>query len=128
MSINAEWDNDDQTVVRIEVHDPWTIEEYTEANARSWSLLETVEHTVHLILDFTHAYSFPKDLLSGAKITNSQIHPRQGLVIAVKISPYLHAIMKAAIRAFPRLGHNLFFAQTVQDAYHLIQKQAVKPR
>jgi hypothetical protein len=109
MPISAEWDNREHTIVRIQVTDPWTIEEYTQAGTRSWDLIETVNHPVHLIIDFTHAYSFPKNLLASAPTTHSQIHPRQALVVGVRISPYLQAVMKAAIRVFPRLGHNLFF-------------------
>ena len=126
MSITAKWDNEDYTVIRIQLHDPWEGEEYSQATLHAWSLMETVNHTVHLIIDFSDASTFPKNMLLQAPATNSHIHLRQGLVIVVKITPYLQAVMRVAIRVFPRLGQNLFFTQTVQEAYDLIQARSIK--
>jgi hypothetical protein len=128
MPVSADWDNEAHTVVRVQIHDPWDTQQYSQATLQAWSLIESVDHTVDLIIDFTDAYSFPKSILSQASITNIHIHPRQGLVIGVKISPYLQAVIKTTIRVFPRLGHKLCFVQTVQDAYELIQKQTIKPQ
>jgi hypothetical protein len=127
MPITAHWDNEDRTVIRIHLDDPWNMDEYTKATASAWSLIDSVTYTVHLIIDFTDAATFPKNMLSGAMRTNSHIHPRQGLVVGVKISPYLRAVMRVAVRVFPRLGQNLFFTQTLKEAYDLIQKQSSKP-
>jgi len=89
-------------------------------------LIETVDHSVHIVVDFTDVFTFPKNLLSGASTTNSQIHPRQGLVIGVKVSLYLQTVMRIAARFFPRLGHNVFFTQTLPEAYDLIRKHQAK--
>jgi hypothetical protein len=128
MPIQADWDNDTQTVIRIHAHDPWTIEEYSQATLQAYSMMESLTACVHVIIDFTDAYSFPKNMLSGASGANVHIHPRQGLVVIVKISPYLRAVIKATLRVFPRLKHNVFFTQTVQEAYTLIQTMPVMPR
>jgi len=128
MPINADWDNEDRTVIRIHVMDPWTTDEYSHATLHAWSLMEEVNYSVHLIIDFTDAHGFPKNMLASAPTTNSHIHPRQGLVVGVKINPYFRALMKAAIRVFPRLGHDLFFTQTLQNAHTLIRTQSITPR
>ena len=128
MPIQADWDNEEKTVIRIHAHDPWTTEEYSEATLHGCSLMESAEGCIHIIIDFTDAHSFPKNILSGASGAKIHIHPRQGLVIVVKISPYLRAVIKATLRVFPRLRHNVVFTQTVQEAYTLIRTQPVKPR
>jgi hypothetical protein len=127
MPIHTDWDNEGHTVIRIQVTDPWEIDEYSQATLHAWSLMETVDYSVHLIIDFTHVYTFPKNMLSGAPAVNSHIHPRQSLVIGVKINPFFRGVMRVATRVFPRLGNNLFFTQTVPEAYELITKYAAKP-
>lgn len=124
MTVQAEWYNEEKTIIRIHAHDPWAIDEYSWAVQHAWSLIESVENPVHIIIDFTDVRSFPRNLLSAAPTTNKHIHPRQRLVVAVNISPYLQTMMRVAIRVFPRLGQNLLFAQNLQDAYDLIQKHS----
>jgi len=122
MPVSAEWDNESQTIIRIRIDDPWDLDEYSQATLHAWSLMQTVDYSVHLIIDLTDTFTFPKNLLSAAPTINSHVHPRQGLVIGVKISPYLQAVMRVAIRVFPRLGQNVLFTQTLQEAYALIQR------
>jgi hypothetical protein len=122
MPINAQWDNQSHTIIRYHVQGSWELEEYSRANFHTWTMIDSVEHPVHVIVDFTNANGFPKNLLSFASTTNSQIHPRQELIIGVKIPTYLQTVVGLAVRAFPRLGHNLFFTQTLAEAYDIIQK------
>lgn len=127
MPVSAEWDNEAQTIIRIYIDDPWSIDDYNQATLHAWSLMETVDYSVHLIVDLTDTFTFPKNLLSAAPTTNSHVHRRQGLVVGVKISPYLRAVMRVAIRVFPRLGQNVLFTQTLQEAYDLIQRHNPDP-
>lgn len=126
MPINVEWDNEERTIIRYHVGDPWQLPEYSRALFHTWAMIESVEHSVHVVVDFTHAISFPKNLLSNASSTNNQIHPRQALVIGVKVSPYLQMIVRVAARAFPRLGRNVFFVPTLQEAYIMIKTYEAK--
>ena len=126
MPVRAQWDNEDHTIIRYPMQDPWELAEYSEATGHVWTLIETVDHFVHIIVDFTDVYSFPRNLLSEASTTNSQLHPRQGLVIGVKVSPYLQTVVRIAARFFPRLGQNVFFTQTLPEAYDLIRNYEAK--
>jgi hypothetical protein len=129
MPITAQWDNQERTIIRYHAQGAWELDEYSRANFHTWSMIDSVSHPVHVIVDFTHASGFPKNLLSFASTTNSQIHSRQNLIIGVKVSPYLQTVVKLAVRVFPRLGHNLFFTQTLAQAYEIIQQhdtQAVR--
>src|ERR1700753_3307036 len=100
MPINVAWDNEAHTIIRYDVRDPWELPEYSKALFHTWSMIESVKHPVHVIVDFTIFFSFPKNLLSIASNTNNQLHPRQELVIGVKVSPYLQAVVGLAVRVF----------------------------
>lgn len=126
MPINAQWDNKERTIIRYHVQGTWQLEDYARANFHTWSMIDSVSHPVHVIVDFTHAGTFPKNLLSFATTTNSQIHPRQELIIGVRISSYLQTVVKLAVRLFPKLGHNLHFTQTLDQAYELIRQHDAK--
>lgn len=122
MPIYAEWDNSNHTIIRIHVHDPWKIEEYFEGTDHAHVLMSTVAHPVHLLYDLTDSFNVPRDLLSSLRRIDQHFVPPQGLTICVKTPLYLKAVMQMGIRVFPRLGHNLFFIETLQDAYDLISK------
>jgi len=124
MPIYAEWDNESRTIIRIHLHDPWELSEYFQAVDQAQGLASTVTHPVHLIYDLTHSFNVPLNLLSSIRAIEKRFIPPDGITICVKTSPYLRTIMKMGIRVFPHLGHNLFFSDSLQDAYDLIKKHS----
>jgi hypothetical protein len=122
MPVYAEWDDEAQTIIRIHLHDPWTMNEYIEASSHVRTLMLSVSYPVHVIVDLTEMVSFPKDLLSGAPTINSHLLPNQGLMVGVKYSPYIRAIAKVVSRVFPRLTKNLHFVHTLAEAREYIAK------
>jgi len=125
MPVNVEWDNETHTIIRYDVQDPWELEEYSQALDETWTLIDAECHPVHVVVDLSDAFSFPKHLFSIAVRTNTQIHPRQNFVIGVKVSPYLQTMVRVTARFYPRLGHNLLFAHTLHEAYNIIQTYEV---
>jgi hypothetical protein len=122
MPIYAEWDNESRSIIRIYLHDPWELSEYFQAAEQARALADTVTHRVHLIYDLTDSFNVPLNLLPSIRAIEKRFVPPQGITICVKTSPYLRTIMKMGIRVFPHLGHNLFFTDTLQEAYDLIKK------
>lgn len=120
MPISTEWDNHRHTIIRIHLYDPWDLNEYFEAVHQAQELANTVPHPVHLIYDLTDAFYVPLNLLSSIRAIEKRFIPPRGITVCVKVSAYLKSIMKMGIRLFPHLGQNLFFADTLDEAYHII--------
>jgi len=120
MPIYTEWDNDARTIIRIHIHDSWDMSEYIQASQTTRHMMESVSYPVHLIVDLTDMKGLPKNMLSGVPAIHAHLLPDQGLVIGVRYPPYVRAIVRAAIRVFPRFGHNLHFAQTLREARDMI--------
>lgn len=121
MPVEADWANEVHSIIRVYIHDTWTIEEYLRTSEQIRMMMLTTAHPVHLIFDVTDMIGYPRDIFSHIPTINSHILPGQGLVIGVKYSPYLKAIVRIAARVFPRIGHNLHFVQTLADAYALTE-------
>ena len=122
MPIYAEWGNENHTIIRIHLHDPWLLSEYFQAVSETQSMASTVTHPVHLIYDLSDSFNVPLDLLPSIRAIEKRFVPPQGITVCVKTSPYLRAVMRMGIRVFPHLGHNLFFADSLQEAYKLIDQ------
>lgn len=120
MPVYAEWANQSQTIIHLHLHEPWRMSDYIEASAHTQALMKSVTHPVHLIIDLTDVTTFPKDILPSIPTINAHILPDQGLVIPVKLSRYLQLLTKFVVRLFPRFGRNLVFAQTLKEAYAII--------
>jgi hypothetical protein len=121
MPVYTEWANEEHTIIRMHIQDPWEINEYLDASAQTQTLMKSVGYPVHLIIDLTEMNTFPKNLLSSITTINDHILPGQGLVIGVRFSPYLRAVTKVASRLFPRISYNLVYTHTLKEAYALIE-------
>ena len=127
MPVYAEWDSEDHTIIRLHLHDPWELAEYIEASSQTRTMMLSVSYPVHLIVDLSDSFRLPKNLLRNVGAINSHILPDQGLVVAVKYSPYARAVMRVAMRVFPKLGRNVVFAHSLQEAYEIIRIADHKP-
>ena len=67
-NIVIEWDNPEQTVVRLTLHEGWSWSELYEANKSIIDMMKSTDQTVHLLLDTTQINSVPM----GGVITNAR--------------------------------------------------------
>ena len=122
MSIKVSWDNPEKTVIRQDISGYWTAEEYVDSVLEMYDTMKTVTQTVDIIVDMTQIRNFPTRMLASAPRFNTQLPPNRGLTIGINVPRHLVSIVRIALRLYPRLGRNLNFVNTVEDAYNIIER------
>ncbi len=59
MSLVVVWDNQDRTVLRIDVAGQWGWKEYDAAIDQAYGMIREIEHSVDLIFNLTDSQAFP---------------------------------------------------------------------
>jgi hypothetical protein len=60
MSLLVAWDNEAQTILRIDVAGQWTWKEYDGAIDQAYTMIQEVDHSVDLIINLTDTVVFPQ--------------------------------------------------------------------
>jgi hypothetical protein len=124
MPIHLFWDSPDQNIIRQEFSGRWTSDEYVQNVFAMYDMMRTVPHKVHIIVDMTHTEGVTTRMIAAAPRFQENLPVNRGLTVGINIPSYLVSIVHIASRIYPRLGRNVHFANTLDDAYKIIQKYA----
>jgi len=128
MPINVSWDNPEKTIIRQDINAYWTAEEYGESVLEMYDTMKTVTQTVDIIVDMTQIQNFPTRMLASAPRFNDRLPPNRGLTIGINVPHHLVSIVRIALRLYPRLGRNLHFVTTMDDARTIIERHRQRVR
>ena len=124
MPIQLDWLNKEQTIIYVRFLGRWNRHSYTTLVDTSKSMIESVEHQVHQIHDFTQSHSTPRDLLAGMQYANKQLAPNQGLTILLHANSVIQAYVLMAKRTGLPLANHIYQAISTEDALQVIRKKA----
>jgi hypothetical protein len=119
MGIRVVWDDADYRILRQVYPAHWTLEDFEHIVQRSNKLLRGLRHTVHIIADGRGSGGAP-NILTLARKVNASVPDNQGVVVVVGADPNTRRNIEAARRIAPRATGNLYFAQSLEDAYGII--------
>jgi hypothetical protein len=122
MPVSVYWVDEAQTIIRRDHIGEWTVAEVEQSTYDIEVMSKSMQHTFHLIFNFTDSRTFPTKVLAAARGASQSISPYQGLVIAVKMPMYLQALAHIAGRIYPKLAQNTFLVDTIEAAYALIDE------
>jgi hypothetical protein len=123
MAHKISWDNPDKTVVLQAYTDTPSKEDLYQLAEKSAAMLNSISHTVHLILDERNI----KLVLSAADMTylQKQTPKNQGMVVML-VDPATVAYKTAIHNLGQRLGLRTFsqpyFANSLEEARHILQR------
>jgi hypothetical protein len=117
MPIEFDWENDDQTVLRLVAIDPWNWNDFHKNMRLATFWLDTVDHPVELIVDLRRSETLPAGALGHIRSLGKPLHPnmRSRLVMIGLDASVAGPLGGAAgiYQAGPRLIH---FVQTNEEA------------
>lgn len=121
MPIKTFWDNDEKTVIRYEMHDHWTLDEFWEAYEIARAMINEVENEVHFIqisMDAKSIGYIPNGFLTHLRSIYRNAHPRAGRTIVV---PKMRGVMsqlwdRIVVRTMPHIRQRFDFAETLDEA------------
>lgn len=124
MPVSMDWDNQDRTVIKVSFDGIWDVSDIQRMITKGVSMLETVDHKVDSIFDFTNSTFSPKNLLSTLDRMENTYSPNERLVILVNANVYIKSIAKVARLLAPKTFANLNFVNSLDAAYALIVHQS----
>lgn len=83
MGISIGWDNPEKTIIRYDFGQSWTWDDFWAALKADDELIGSVDHIVHLIMDFRLARFVPPNPGSKFRIIADQVSEQIGLIILV---------------------------------------------
>jgi hypothetical protein len=104
MAIKVAWDSPEHRTVLYVFDADWTWDELIEAAQADDPLIESVDHTVHIILDGRQARKMPGNITGRMHEFSPLIHPRLGLIILVGADMWAEIILSLFYRKY---GQNL---------------------
>ncbi len=129
MSITVQWDNDEKTVIRYDVSDNWTWDEFRQAVEQIHAMIDTVSHTVDAIANLENGNFLPSGSLWQARNVASRSHPRAGMTVIVKGSYMMQSLYGLFRSLYGKMGFyvNIHFAPTLEAARALLEAEREKP-
>ena len=118
MSIHVTWGNADQTLVVMQVHEPYTADEFVDGVEAINVMMDMVDHRVCAAVDFSAARTPPMGgLASYRRIASQTGHPNSsGELIVVGEHRYIQPLLDIFSKVFRKID----YAETLDDARALV--------
>jgi len=118
-----DWDNPERTVIRVTFDGQWDTDDLYRMINKGNSMIESVNHIVDSIFDFTYSTSSPTSALSTLGRMESTHSEKERLVIIVKASSYIKALCNIARKLAPKTFAYILFVDSINEAYMAIARQ-----
>lgn len=118
MPVQAHWHNDDHTIVRILITDPWTLPELSDALQEARRLQESVHYPVDAIWDGTTVKTVPNNVLSHFMLSRQDSQPpaNHRTLVVVARSTLLKTFISSARRLMPYATKNMYVTDSLEAA------------
>lgn len=131
MSINIVWANSEQTAIHIAFAPGWTWEHLKSAIQRADSMIASVEHTVHLLIDLSSAGGIPGDFMTmaGDILNGGAARVNEGAKVVVGAGRLIRMAYGGFLRVYGQQlkGRPFLFASDIDEAQAIITAQGITP-
>jgi hypothetical protein len=118
MTVHAGWDDQDQTIIRMEFTGAWTWSEAHTAGDDMIAMMDTVKHTVHVIIDLTNSSRIPPLAFKEVRTLLSKRSPYAGGTVFVGANFMTASLWKTIAQTYGWLvsSNPYSFADTLEEA------------
>lgn len=124
MSISIDWHNNEQNAIHLSFERGWTWEHLQQAIQQADSMIGSVSHTVHLIIDLRNGGGVPGDFMSvaGDIFSQGEARANEGQRVVVGAGMLIRAAYRGLLAVYG--GHlaerPFLFAANLEEAQHLL--------
>lgn len=124
MTIQVEWMDDTQTVVRQIFNGTWTWDDFYKTSTESKQLIASVEQIVHIFSDMRESESLPMSgVLVHARNVLSNMPANWGLLVIITRNSFIRAMVSTFTSVFrTTTGKKIFAVATLDEANALIER------
>ncbi|MFC1959764.1 hypothetical protein ACFLYO_03535 [Chloroflexota bacterium] len=116
MSIAVYWNDDTQTLLYYQVPPTWTWADLDQAMRQGHTMIATVDHPVHSVLDFRQCQHLPTGQTLNGQAGRWTWQPNAGQSFFVASSRYLHSLFAVLSTAYPQLNQQTVLVNTLGEA------------
>jgi hypothetical protein len=123
MPIVTVWDNDDKTVLRHVYEGAWTWNDFKANLVRCREILNSINHSVDLIIDTRNGRTLPDGAVGGLGVLRMSTHQNLGKTVLVGTNLFISRLYNAFHRAYCDNEHGLALAPTLELARTMLFDQ-----
>ena len=125
MPVQIDWENQDHTIVRMELIGHWTWDEAYDGSSIGYTMLESVDHVVNVIIDLRKSTGLPLLALTHARNMIARRHPRTGLTVFIGTNSLFLTLWRIFSSAYKQVAHTqeFAFARDAEEAYRIFAAQ-----
>jgi hypothetical protein len=123
MAVQIMWDNPEKTIVRYNFEGRWTWDEFYPVYKEALAMELSVPHRVDVIVDLQNARLFPDNLLTHMKGISDKQPPNIGVSVLVTKHRFVHSMYNIGIKFYGKIKHYFRLAETLEDAYKMIEEE-----
>ena len=120
MSIAVTWDGEDKTVIRLDVRNGWTCDEFESALAQSIDMSHNEAHSIFIILNPVQNAHPPENWLQY--LTSKKSWGDQNHINALLIVSPANIVIRT-VQNLMQGQKQVIFVSTLDEAYHLIAQR-----
>jgi len=124
MSVDVNWYDERRTFLVIGLTFPWNWSEVENSFRQSVELMDSVDHVVHLLVEFPSAGGRPQgnSLVYLKRIIRQlNAHPRAGVVYLVNPNPFARSIIEVLLRLYRQEAQRIHIVSSREEALRLGQ-------
>ncbi|MEO8397095.1 MAG: hypothetical protein ABI700_29140, partial [Chloroflexota bacterium] len=112
--------------VRMELIGRWTWDEAYDGSKVGFTMLESVDHSVNVIIDLRRSTGLPLLSLTHARNMIPRRHPRTGITVFIGANTLFLSLWKIFSNAYGQFAskQEFTFARTIDEAYRIFETQA----
>ena len=116
MPITSEWYNDERTIIWVKYDGVWTLEDFYWQYDVTVEKIQSVQHPVITILDFSTSGPLPNAFLSVGKYVEKARAQNNPKTIILGINHYLEILIKIFQNVVPKVTQQIKVVNTLEEA------------
>ncbi|MEZ4670385.1 MAG: hypothetical protein R3E39_20960 [Anaerolineae bacterium] len=121
MAVAVDWLNDDQTILKYEFDGQWTWNELYAALQQVDMMMNSVEHTVYVIIDYQGSQGIPPGALTHLRSSTMRAAPNWGGGVFIGISSLVESLLNIFTNLNRKLAERYATAANIEEALSILQ-------
>ena len=123
MGIHCYWDKKASMVIRVDITDEWTWQEYNHASAQIQAMISAVTHPVYLIADFRESGRTPRMAGSLQYVKRARDGRPDNYVGTINIGADVVArtTFFSGTLLSQKSGKHIHYVDTLEEAYNIVR-------
>ena len=126
MAIDITWDNEAQTIIRVDFVSKWSWDDYHEMVKTITHMMNDVGHSVDIIYNLQQSAPLSAGAISHGAATLRLLDGRFGVLMIVSSAGYVKALLSTFRTVYKKWSDCVLGAESVEDAREIIARYATK--